>query len=550
MRRWLALAFWGALLLCAQGRAWAGSSVRYALIVGNNVGRSSEIDLEPLRHAEREAAQLRGQLVRYANFDPQRVELVQGGSRGAILAAAHRIAEQHRRDVAELGELPSLFALFFTGHGVAGRLLTADEPLSGEDVSAIVQQVDASLSIGFFDACFSGSLDLAGMRGKGLVSTPGFNPVAELPREVLDSEGTMWFVSSRPGELSYEDERLGGLFTHFFTEAFTAAAADGVGVTLESMWEFAVKRTASHAAKHGRRQTPEKIVRNLKERGPLYFSFPLERSAWLRMHPDVEGSFLLLYEQSTLVERIDKRRGAALEVAVFDGPASLRRIDLAPGAPATSQQLVIERGARLLVQPSSLAPTAHAPGFGEAPVRGKGALPDLELTHRQTRSLWMLEAGYRWQPVPAAMLGAPHAALLGADLARGPLRLGLELGYGRRGEAFADWSYRLHELEARVRAGWGWDLGGPRLDLEAGAGAALHLIDYADGGARKPAGLSVLAGARLMLPVPLRNPYVILQLNGGGTARWAQGVGGADHALHLQLAPILGVSIGVPLSSD
>ncbi|MGC4119973.1 MAG: zf-HC2 domain-containing protein [Myxococcales bacterium] len=36
----------------AAAPAWAGSSARYALIVGNNVGRAAEVQLEPLQHAE------------------------------------------------------------------------------------------------------------------------------------------------------------------------------------------------------------------------------------------------------------------------------------------------------------------------------------------------------------------------------------------------------------------------------------------------------------------------------------------------------------------
>jgi len=33
--------------------------------------------------------------------------------------AARRLAEQHRADRASLGEVPTLFAFFFTGHGLA-----------------------------------------------------------------------------------------------------------------------------------------------------------------------------------------------------------------------------------------------------------------------------------------------------------------------------------------------------------------------------------------------------------------------------------------------
>jgi len=534
-------------LVLAPGPVRAGSTVRYALVVGNNEGHSGEVSLETLLHAEREAQRLHDQLLRYANFDPQRVQLVLGGGREAILGAARQLAEQHRRDVAELGELPSLFAFFFTGHGFAGRLLTADQPLSGEDLASVVRLMNASLSLGFFDACFSGGLDLASLRAKGLIATPGFNPVAELPREVLDSEGTMWFASSRPEELSYEDDRLGGLFIHFFSEAFTLAQADGVGVTLESMWEYAAKRTAAYAAQHGRTQTPEKIIRNLKARGPLYFSFPQERTAKLRFHQDIVGSFLLSYEQSALVERIEKPAKGRLEVAVYDGPATLRRVD-APGAPESSRRLLIEPGATLMVQPSGAPSVAHAPGFGEAPIHGKGTLASLEMTSREPRSSWLLGAGYRFHSTPAGLLGAPHAGWLGTTFARGSLSLGLELEYGRRGEAFTDWSYKESDVGGAFRAGLGWDLGGPRVDLEAGAGVSVQHLSYQSGESRSPAGGQIIAGASVLVPLPLKQPWLFLQLRAGGGIRWAQGIGEQDHQLHPAPVAAIEAGLAVPIS--
>ncbi len=546
MRAPAAASIFAAALLTASP-AHAGSTVRYALIVGNNVGRSSEVQLEPLRHAEREAQQVRDRIVRYANFDESRVELVLGGSRQALLAAAARLAERRSRDVQELGPLPSLFAFFFTGHGLSGKLLTAGEPLDGKDISAIVKQVGATLTVGIFDACYSGSLDWEALKGKGAVSTPGFNPIAELPSEILDSEGTMWFVSSRPEELSYEDEALGGLFSHFFSEAFTEAPVDGVGITLDAMWEFARRRTAAHAARYGRSQTPEKIIRNLKARGPLYFSFPQRRSAALRFHPELEGTFLLTYEQSALVERVVKSKGAPLEVAVYDGEVQLQRLD---GGGRSSRHLSLKPGQTLSLQPETAALAAHAPGFGESPIRGKGELVGVVATAPVTRSLATLGAGYRFADPGTNLLGAAHSGSVELGFWRGPLSLSLSLGLGRGEEIHSAWTAAVGELSLRPRIGYGFDFRRLRLDLEAEGGLGGQWVSYSSGASRAAACYLAAAGLRLSVPVAAFPGEPVLFARTGYVARWAEGIAAGDRALHLGLGPSLEVGIAIPLFGE
>lgn len=526
--------------------AWAGSGSRYALVVGNNVGRS-ELDLEPLRFAEQEARNLTEHLVRYGNFDPERVELVVGKGRAEILQAAARLAERHRQDRAELGPLPTLFAIFFTGHGLSGKLLTANEPVRGEEMAALVQRMDATLTIGFFDACYSGSLDWAALKAKGAVSTPGFNLFSELPREVLDSEGTIWFVSSRAGEPSFEDEQLGGLFMHFFTEAFTAAPRDGVGATLEGMWEYAQRETAAWAMRHGRRQSPEKQVRNLKARGPVYFSFPRQRTAQLRFDRDVQGTFLLRYEQAGLVETIVKRAGEPLEVATYEGEALLSRADVA----GASRQLSLAAGKVIHVQQIGAAPQVHALGFTDQPVRSKGALPSLELTEPVSRTAVEAGAGYRFALEPAGRLAtSPHNLAVWVALERGSFFAALDVSGGLRSGQFEAWSYSLRQLDVRALAGWGFDLGGPRLDVAAIAGPRFSWVRYGSGATRAPLGAWTGGGLRLCWPVPSGKPSVTFSATAAGGALWSQGI--AIGATRTSAAPagVLELALGVPLTRE
>lgn len=539
--KWIALA----LAVTIPGSAAAGSGVRYALIVGSNRGNTSEADLTPLRHAEREAAELKNRLVHYANFDEQRVELVIGGGREQVLAAARRLAERRRADVAQIGPLPSLFAVFFSGHGLSGKMLTRDDPLTGKDIAGLVREMDATLTIGFFDACSAGGFDFESLRHKGILPTPGFNPVAELPREVLDSEGTMWFVSSRPDEQSYEDDQLGGLFTHFFSESFTHAGRDAGGVTLETMWEYARRRTASWAASHGRQQTPEKIVRDLKTHAPLYFSFPQERRARLRFGPLVAGTFLLLYEQSALVERIEKQPGRELEIATYEGTATLRRVD-GPATRGASKQVTLEAGSTLLIQQLDAAPFAHAPGYADSSIHGKGSIEGLAITERRAQISLLAGATYRWVPVPSDRVGTEHVGGIALGLARGPLGLSLDLGYGRATRRYSEWSYALNQLEVRLGASVGLDLGGPRLELEIDGGTRRGHLAYGDGEKRNAWGGEVGMGARLLWPMPMRSPWLVLEARAGVEASWAEGVGSGDSRLRGAIAPVLGAGIAVP----
>jgi len=537
------------LVTLVPGNSQAGSRVRYALVVGNNEGHVEGVELPLLQHAERDARALRERLLKYANFDGQRVALVVGGTREEVLAAAARLAERRRQDVAEMGELPSLFAVFFTGHGLGGRLLTADEPLTGADIAGVVRQMGATLSLGFFDACHAGGLDLAALRDKGFLSTPGFNPMVELPREVLDSEGTMWFASSRPEQLSYEDPRLGGLFTHYFLESFTEAEGDAAGVTLDAMWEYARRRTQSYAAERGRQQTPEKIVRELKARGPLYFSFPQERRARLLFTAEVEGTFVLVYEQSALVEQIEKQPGAPLEVATYEGPVTLRRLEVGDVRGA-SKQLVLSAGDPVLVQKLEAPPPPAVLGYEHAPMVGKGRLDGLEVMEQRESGSLLLGAGYRWAPVGDDRAGSAHLGELELGFARGLLSTHLTFGYGMRSQEYREWSYDLQDLGLRLGAGWGLDLGRLRLGLEGEVGAQGARLHYSDGQTRWSWGPALVAGGRVLWPIPRASPWLLVQARAGLQWAWIAGVGSRDVETRAEVAPALAGGIAVPLSTE
>lgn len=526
----------------------AGSNVRYALVIGNNHAGDDTL-LEPLQHAERDALALADQLVSLGNFQKDRVEVVVGGDRRSIFAAAQRLALRHQQDRAELGPLPTLFAFFFTGHGVSGRLLTSDGGLDGADLARIFTQMDARLSLGFVDACFAGSLDWEALKAKGATATPGFNPITELPKEVLDAEGMMWFVSSQSGELSYEDRDLGGLFTHFLLEGFTSAPQDGVGVSLENLWEYARQHTSTFAAQHGRRQSPERIVRQLKSRSPTYLSFPRARSASLVFEPSLEGNFLLQYEHAALVEKITKPAGHSLEVKAYEGDVVLSRI-AATGGPISAQRLKLGPGARVQVRPGNLQPERVSVGFTEESIRTKGTPSGLAFSERKGQTVVSVGGAYRWAWPSANLLGSMHTAGAQVQVLRGHFGLELSVTGGTSAEAFESWSYRARQISGQLTGSVGSAFGPVRLELELGGGPRVWLVDYGDGSSRTPLGAWLGGGVRLQLGLPFDRPWVLLQARAGMGMGVSPATPQADQRLYVAPVPVLEAGLAVPFFLD
>jgi len=528
----------GLLLLPASGRA--GSAVRYALVVGNNHGTSNE-NLPDLKHAEAEARRIQERLVTLGNFDRDRVILLLGRGRRAILAAARQLAEQQRRDRQTLGRVATLFAFFYTGHGLQGQLLTADAPLTGADLAALFREAGATFTVGVFDACFSGSLNLSTLRAKGIRSTPGFNAFADLPREVLTAEGTMWFVSSRPDEVSYEDDRVGGVFSHFFVEGMARARADSIGVTLEDVWEYARLRTQQHTERSGRQQTPQKMVRNLTASGPLYFSFPTRRSATLAFAREVSGRFAIRYDAGQLVEVVQKTPGRRLAVATYPAEIVLERLD----GRRVQQRFTLGAGQTVTVEDRGRWQARATLGSREETLHTKGPLfEELVLAHRVRSWTGLVSLGYRAALSPVLRSAAAvHHLVAGLRVDRGPLYLALATGYGHAADEYPAWGYTLHCFDLGLEAGAALDLGPLRAGLGATAALLVRDLRYRDGAGGASAGVGLGPSASLILRLGERPLPLFVVLRGGLRVERAAPVAPADGPAEWRAVPWVAVDL-------
>jgi hypothetical protein len=529
-------------------QALAGSSVRYALIVGNNHGCTSpSVVLPDLRHAENEARLLKHKLVQLGNFDDSgdRVVLLLGKSREDVLLAAGRMARRHRRDREMLGDVPTLFAFFFTGHGLEGKLLTAADPLTALDLASIFKDMNATFTVGVFDACFSGNLDLDSLRLKGLRTTLGFNAFEELPQEVLNSKGTMWFTSSRPDQVSYEDDRLGGVFTHFFIEALEHAEPDRFGVTLDEIWEYARSRTQKYTSRAGRPQTPQKMIRNLTSTGPLYFSFPTARSAALVFGPGVEGRFLARYESGQLTELVDKKRGTRMRVAMYPGEVLLERLS---SGGRERQYVTLAPGSTVRVQGGAGWTDAEGLGSRETALVAKGGkLEDLVLTEKTSSLSGLLELTYQAAFGPTYGAVSSHNGGVGVRIDYGLIHARLMFLYGRASADYPAWGYDLDRADLRIEAGPAFNLGDFRLSVAVGGSLFSREVTYRDGSPRSRDGFGVGIGAALLYPLIRRPLGLYVGLRAGLTAERAHPVAPMDAKESWEAIPWAGAGLALEI---
>jgi hypothetical protein len=444
--------------------------MRYALIVGNNTGIDSDgtQPFPPLKHAEREATDLKNSLVGLANFDAsrQRTRLLTGATLSQVNAAFEAIKRQKEQDEKFFKSMESIFLFYFTGHGLEGRILLKDGAVSSETLAALFNSIDADLSVGVFDACHSGSLDGV-LSEKGIRTMPGFNMIRSLPSEVLSAKGSIWYVSSHSGQMSYEDKALGGVFTHFFIEALKHAPKEGPGIPLENIWQYVRRETVSYTASRNRVQIPEQIIK-LRSSAPVYFSFPVPRSATLVLSEGFDGRFALEYADGHLTEVFEKKRGTRHEVAIYPGRARLVLIDETSDVMA-DKVFEISSGGTLILQGMPEVPVRPPVGERAAPLFPKGlAIRDrLTATKLEPRFSFISGVGYAFSYTDRDQIHPRHriAIPFRFDFKRAMLDVAVNLGLDRRQY---DWAYRAFMVGGELRSGFCLDVKAVRLNINLG----------------------------------------------------------------------------------
>ena len=460
-----------------------GGTIRYALIIGNNEGMDSDGSrpFAPLMHAEREAAVLRDKLVSMANFDksPTRTRLLVGATKQDVQRAIHELVRKQKVDKATFGDVDTLFLFYFTGHGLNGRLLLKDGALLADEVGKLFSAFDANFSIGVFDACFSGSLDGKTLMPKGMRSAPGLNLFRELPDEVLSAEGSVWYVSSGSNQASFEDKRIGGVFTHFFIEALENGEVTGPGITLENVWQYARAHTVEFTAERKRIQAPEQYISNLRSNAPIYFSYVKSRSATLILSKELEGRFALAYKMGNLTEVFEKKAGTESVLAVYPGSARLVLVDRNNNI--TSRKVMLSSGEKLIL--GDMIDPSITPKLGERieTLYQKGASIETTVTASRVKKGLSLLAGlgYRFNFSHNQLLFSRHGFSIPLRFDVGQTYFGVEFKYGIDKRNYPAWFHTVHDIGGRVFGGYGVDVNSYRFGIGAAfeTGALLQYYD-------------------------------------------------------------------------
>ncbi|MBN2531192.1 MAG: caspase family protein [Deltaproteobacteria bacterium] len=444
------------LLLLFSALPASAVTLRYALIIGNNVGVDEE-GTEPfprLMHAEREARRLRKQLIKVANFDesPSRTRMLLNATREEVAEAFHAMAAQRERDSRLIDDMESMFLLYYTGHGLSGRLLLSDGPMSAKALTRLFNRVGADFSVGVFDACYSGSLDTL-LQSKGIRPTRGLNMAKEMPDHVLSAKGSIWYVSSGAGQPSYEDKQMGGVFTHFFIEALKQARSEGPGITLDGIWQYARKKTVAYTLQHNRRQVPEQFVSKLRSQAPIYFSFPNPKGAKLVLSKELHGRFGLSYADGHVVKFFEKTPGKPEEIVVYPGKAELFVFD--ETSTIKSSVVHIRAGETLVVHPVPETPPASGIGRHSDTLFAKGIGDDGKVTATMIRpgASLILGAGYGVSIASYKMLHPRHRIFIPFRLDVDRWFVGIEPVLGIDHREYSGLSYEARMMGGEVKGG-------------------------------------------------------------------------------------------------
>ncbi|MBN2716617.1 MAG: caspase family protein [Deltaproteobacteria bacterium] len=449
------------------------ATISYALIVGNNSGVDADgsTPFSPLKYAENEARKLKNKLVGLSNFAPdtKRTLLLTSATRQDIRNAVKKLARQKKADQMMLGDMESIFLFYFTGHGLQGRVLLKDGPLYSREIGNMFETVNADFEVGVFDACHSGSLS-----PKGVVSTPGFNMFSEMPKEVLNARGRVWYVSSTAKQVSYEDNRIGGVFTHFFMKALTDAPRSGPGITLDSIWNYARKKTVQYTRQQNRTQEPQQYISDLKSGAPVFFSFPLKRTATLRMSRELRGQYALSYAEGQLTELIDKKPGVAKKVSMYPGKVTLSYIQ---GDTVTLvKTFQVADGGELVLRSQSDLEAAMPLAYRSETLWAKGTddLQVLELGQKSGATSMLLGGSYAYRYAQSGMLTNGHMVTLPVRFDFSRMYLESQVGWIGEDRDSGVWGYDADHLIISAEGGPAVDIHSNRLAL-GGAMTYMHI---------------------------------------------------------------------------
>jgi hypothetical protein len=254
------------LLSIANGRE------RIALIVGANRGLPSE---RQLQYAVSDAKRIRQVLLELGKFTDSRCYLLSNPTVNELDKTLSELTGRIKEIKGGGNEVEFLF--YYSGHGSTNALHLSGVSMPHDTLLAMIESVNADLTISIVDACYSGAL----------VSSKGISiaqPISLRVNDTLTARGTIWLASSSSDQVSHESQELGGsVFTHNIISALRGAADyDGSKtISLSEAYSFARNNTSKITGIHTGVQQQPSYAWNIKGNSELCLSYLTQGSVQL-----------------------------------------------------------------------------------------------------------------------------------------------------------------------------------------------------------------------------------------------------------------------------
>jgi len=294
------------------------ATVRLGLFVGNNIGFGDD---EPLRHAEREAADLARIFQEMGGLARDRTIVLQGATAEVLRDTVSRLEGQIREIEAQGNEVLLLF--YYSGHATHDGLNLRGSTLPMEWLRRWLETSRARIRIAFVDACESGTL----------ARTRGGKPVEAVELSVddaLTATGLAVITSTGPLSVARESDQFGGgVFSRALTTGLRGTAdRDGDGVvSLEEAYEHAFAETVIGTASASSGVQRPEYRKELSGVGQVVLTRIGEGAAGLVLPEELEGVYTVVsVADGRVVARLEKEPGASRRLSLPTGRYLVRKV--------------------------------------------------------------------------------------------------------------------------------------------------------------------------------------------------------------------------------
>jgi hypothetical protein len=358
------------------GGAQAKSEQRFALIIGANAGWTND---RPLRHAESDARRIRDVLVELGQFPQDRVTSLRDPDTAEVRAQLRRMSQTAR----SLDDRTLVF-VYYSGHADDRFLHLRGAPLGFDEIYETLRDMPATIRVGVFDACRSGSI----------LAAKGGTPAALFDVKILDEltvHGLALLTSSGADELSQEQRALqGSVFTHHLVSGLRGAAdSDHDGqVTLSEAYRYAYQRTVADTAGTLVPQRPA-FRYEIKGQGDLVMTWPSKAAAAFVL-PRADNRRFVVVDEHEMQLIAESRSASDRDVVVALPPGHYHVKEVLPDTLRVAALILPDRAQ---VKASTLSFTSMPLSSGFVKGAPNPSDPDEMIAFRRSQAMGLLAAG-------------------------------------------------------------------------------------------------------------------------------------------------------------